>query len=67
MREVSGFALYVKETYATTKSANPTTPHRDIMKIVAANYQSAKKPTKPTRTIDEEQAELEHQMEELEM
>jgi hypothetical protein len=67
-RVASGFALYVKSTYSTTKAQNPTTPHRDIMKVIAANYQSTKKATTeaatgvPSKSITAEQLELERQM-----
>jgi hypothetical protein len=59
---LTGFALYVKESYSATKSRNIGTPHKDIMKIIAEEYKSAKKsgvkgPAPGVDRVDEEAAE----------
>ena len=42
-RAATAFALFVQAQYSATKQRNPTTPHKDIMKLLSSGYKSSKK------------------------
>jgi hypothetical protein len=42
VRPPTAFASYVQQQYSATKMANPATPHRDVMKLLASGYKQAK-------------------------
>jgi len=41
-RKATAFSLYIKQHFASTKDANPQTPHKQLMTLLAQQYQASK-------------------------
>lgn len=74
-RSATGFALYVKEAYGAAKVEHPNTPHRELMKIIAATWSEKKatqqqhngtdKKMNQANEMDPHSYQLEHDMRRL--
>ena len=57
---VSGFAAHVKQNYASVKqSAGPSTPHREVMRLLSASYKQASATRSRIPNVIQDQEDIE--------